>query len=46
MENDLKFYSFKKIVIFGLKGVGKATLINMMQKDVFENKVSSDDCIY
>ena len=46
MENDIKFYSFTKIVIFGLKGVSKETLINMMKKDVFENKAYSDDCIY
>ena len=46
MENDVEFYSFSKVVIFGLKGVGKETLINMMKKDVFENKAYSDDCIY
>ena len=46
METDLEFYSFTKIVIFGLKGVGKATLIKMIQKDVFENEAYSDECNY
>ena len=46
MEKDLEFYSFTKIVIFGLKGVGKTTMINMMQKKVFENGAYSDECIY
>jgi len=45
-NNNLEFYSFTKIVIFGLEGVGKTTLINMMKKDVFENGAYSDDCIY
>ena len=38
--------NFTKIVIFGLEGVGKTTLINMMQKDVFDNEAYSDECIY
>jgi len=46
MKNDLEFYSFTKVVIFGLKAVGKETLINMMQKDVFENESYSDDYIF
>jgi len=46
MKNNLEFYSFTKIVIFGLKAVGKKTLINMIQKDVYDNESYSDDCIY
>lgn len=45
-NNNLEFYSFTKIVIFGLEGVGKTTLINTMKKNVFENGAFSDDCIY
>lgn len=45
MDDNLDFdYSFKKVLIFGAKGVGKTTLTNMMKKDIFENGSYSDDC--
>lgn len=45
MDEHLSFdYFFKKILIFGEKGVGKTTLTKILTKDVFEYGSYSDEC--
>lgn len=43
MENNAKFVIFKKLLIFGAKGVGKTSLTSVIENNKFEEKEEDDE---
>ena len=38
LDNE-KFYSFKKVLLFGSEGSGKSTLTNWLNKGIFQENI-------
>ena len=43
MEKNDKFVIFKKLLIFGAKGVGKTSLTSVIENNKFEEEEGDDD---
>ena len=42
MENE-KFFSFKKVLLFGSKGTGKSTLTNWLNNGIFQENIHTEE---
>ena len=43
MENSPEFVSYKKLVVFGAKGVGKTTLTKSIERGTFSEDINPSD---
>ena len=41
MEKELKFYLFKKLLIFGTEGAGKTTMTSVLSENSFKEQEPS-----
>ena len=44
MESQVKFVSYKKLLIFGSEGSGKTSLTKRLEKGSFQEESTSENC--